>query len=652
MTDYHTILILSILRLMLACGVVFVLMPALLFPPFPSKSRMERLFGMFLYMAGISIVMMHVFVFLKLNDNIAVVIISIWIVAFKWWNVYRKQHVGFVLIKSVLLRWIEIFARPSTVKRLGASLGEFWKQKIAVRLAYAVLLIAIVTGAVVLRIGPIWDHPAPLSTEYYETLEQVKHLQINEMYQGESRIPIGMPMLISALCTASQVNPTLAVHFVGLLSAILLCGSIFFSVYTAIRRRLEAALASVIFAVAFNLFPGSVVHQIEADSMTLAVVFLLPSLSFFINYLTHGGRARLSASMSGLAATAAVNLFVGALGLAAIAVILCSTFFILPSLKRLRGRILAEHVAVTTAVLGLIGLAFEYTHLDQRTQDVLKIIFYDQHFSRYAVPDDPRLGPFLVVCAGLFVAPISAGVFPASRKQWHLHLMGWGFIGTLLLLLASPELIGLNEIVPAAQVVFILSVTVSLAAGMCAGVLLDVMQSALHAVRVSRNTRQWARTTAAVGFIAAAIFFYHGNFAATSQTAEPDGFVRNLYVIERTFIPYQWTIVAHRGILLAGMNRGRFLDYDYFTAMYDPVTYRHGVPGAIPTALVFIFVEQDKDVTGISSELIPNNRNAMREARKWCETYLQTHNDMTIFYKDDKIIIYELRDPHVPSLRV
>jgi hypothetical protein len=254
--------------------------------------------------------------------------------------------------------------------------------------------------------------------------------------------------------------------------------------------------------------------------------------------------------------------------------------------------------------------------------------------------------------AGVFLALIAFSMYPSVRKLWHLHLIGWGFTGMLLLVLATPALLGLDEIIPTAQILFILSVVVALGIGLCTGVLLDAMQGALNTVVVSVPARQWMRSLSGGAIIASAILIFHGAPASVLQTAEPDGFVRNLYMIERTYIPYQWTIVAHRGILLAGMNRGRFLDYDYFTARYDPVTYRHGTKDAIPTALVFIFIEKNKDVTEISSELTPVNRNAMAQAREWCETYRKTHDDMTVFFSDDTIIIYELRDPHVPSLRV
>ncbi len=370
------------------------------------------------------------------------------------------------------------------------------------------------------------------------------------------------------------------------------------------------------------------------------------------NFLTYGGRARLVASVSGLIAVASINLFAGCIGITAAAAIHCSSFFILPSLSRLRGRPLLIHAASTAVAVAALLMCWPVVSNDHYARTVLNVIFYDQHFYRCVLTEKLRVASFFSVSAAILLVLIAASMFPSARKQWHLHLIGWGFTGLLLLLLAAPAPLGLDDVIPAPQVVFLLSVVFALAIGICAGIMLDAAGNALHSVVVSLPARQWMRSISGSVMIAAAILLFHGAPASAIQTAEPDGFVRNLYLIERTFIPYQWTIVAHRGILLAGMNRGRFLDYDYFTASYDPVTYRHGTKGAIPTALVFIFIEKNKDVTEISSELIPVNRNAMARTREWCETYRKTHTNMTIFFSDDTIIIYELRDPHVPSLRV
>jgi hypothetical protein len=639
-------------RMLLACAIVFAAVPALLFPAFPSKDRMERMVGNALFMGALTVVMMHVFVLLKINDNIAIVTISLWMIGLKWWTMVRRKDVGIILVKSVLLRWIEIFSHPSIGKRSGLMLSGFWKKESALRLGLFAAFIAICAGAIVMRIGPIWNHSAPLSPEYYETLEQVKRLQINQESLDLSRIPMGMPMIISALCTASQINPTIAVHYFGLISALLLCASLYYCILAASRSHAAAALGTAVFAWAYALLPVSVNHQIEADSLTLAAVFLLPALSFFMNYIAKGDRAHLFASLSGLAACALINLFAGCVGLIAAAVIAVASFFILPFISRLRGRALALHAAFAAVLSAAAISMWFYAQHSDAARNLLNVIFYDTHFYRYAPTDTAPDQSFLMLCAGMFLALIAAAFVPRSRKDVHVHLMGWGFAGILLLALMPPFSLGLPNIIPTAETVFIAGAAASLAIGLCAGIMFDALQWLLRAMRLSGLSTAAVRSAAGICTLAAVCVVFRGAPAAVARTAEPDAFVRNLYVIERTFIPYQWTIVAHRGILLAGMNRGRFLDYDYFTSMYDPLTYLHGKPGSIPTALVFIFIEKHPEASEISSEIASLNKDAMVHAGQWCETYMKTHSDMTVFYSDEKVIIYQLRDPNVASLRV
>lgn len=640
------------LRMLLACALLFGVVPALLLPSFRSRSFMERLFAMALFMGALAVLVMHLLVRLRINDNVALVILCLWAIGFKWWTRWRRSDIGFVLIKSVLLRWIEIFSRPSTARRFGITLSVVWERKNLLRAAHVVMFLAVCLAAVVLRIGPIWDHPAPLSPEYYETLEQVKQLQASRTYADASHLPKGMPMLISVLCSASQINPTLAVHYFGIIALVMLCASVYFSIFSAVRSNADAAVGTAVFACAYALLPLTPEHQIEADALTLALAFLLPSLSFLMRSIAGGTMMHLAASAAGLTAAASIDLFAGAAGAFLCVVIVLSSVFLLPAMPHLRGRRLFLHLLAACAGAGAAAWAWQTTSADGELRTLLKLMFYDPHFYRYVQADRLPDPVFLTAAAFLFIILIAAAFIPTRTSAPQMHLIGWGFTGIALLAMLPPFSLSLTDMIPEAEVVLVLCAAAAVGIGLFASLVSGAIEQLLVAVRVSERRAAAVRSFFAMAMLSALVMFYRGTPASLSITAEPDGFVKNLYIIDRTFIPYQWTIVAHRGILLAGMNRGRFLDYDYFTATYDPRTYVHGKPGAIPTALVFIFIEKSPNATGISSELASLNRNAMRRAREWCETYVQFHDDMTVFYSDEAVIIYQLRDPNIVSQRV
>jgi hypothetical protein len=116
-------------------------------------------------------------------------------------------------------------------------------------------------------------------------------------------------------------------------------------------------------------------------------------------------------------------------------------------------------------------------------------------------------------------------------------------------------------------------------------------------------------------------------------------------------MPYQWTVVSHRGTALGGMNRGRFLDYEYFFENYDPRTYRHGGKLAVPTPLLFFFIERAHEKTEIAAELSSTGRNAEQKIKSWLEIYEQQNHDLNVFYSDDKVVVYQLEDRAFHVLR-
>jgi hypothetical protein len=110
-------------------------------------------------------------------------------------------------------------------------------------------------------------------------------------------------------------------------------------------------------------------------------------------------------------------------------------------------------------------------------------------------------------------------------------------------------------------------------------------------------------------------------------------------------------VVSHRGTALSGMNRGRFLDYGYFYSSYNPETYKHGTKGAVPTPLLFIFVERTREKTNIATELATANVGSAENIKEWLDTYQKKHYDLKIFYSDEDVVVYELEDPTVNALR-
>ena len=57
---------------------------------------------------------------------------------------------------------------------------------------------------------------------------------------------------------------------------------------------------------------------------------------------------------------------------------------------------------------------------------------------------------------------------------------------------------------------------------------------------------------------------------------------------------------------------------------------------------LFIFVEKNKYVSNVATELLPNIKNLTAKLQDWCKEYKKYHNDINVYYEDDKVVVYKI----------
>ena len=235
--------------------------------------------------------------------------------------------------------------------------------------------------------------------------------------------------------------------------------------------------------------------------------------------------------------------------------------------------------------------------------------------------------------------------------MFHLQLFSWGAFGVALLLLVQYSSDELVTLIPISQVDFLLSVVAAVGFGIVVGWGIGFGDKVVERLW----TRRWigqACQLVVVGITLSVVWLYSpAQSVAFEFTVEPDGFAKSLYLIEQRYMPYQWTVVSHRGSALSGMNRGRFLDYGYFYSRYNPETYRPGAKDAVPTPVLFIFVERTRENSNVATELATVTSSAAENIKDWLLAYQKVHSDLSIFYIDEDVIVYKLENPSVNALR-
>jgi len=281
----------------------------------------------------------------------------------------------------------------------------------------------------------------------------------------------------------------------------------------------------------------------------------------------------------------------------------------------------------------------------------VQVLLYDQHVNRYfsMYGNLPQLSVW--IGAVLFSISLLLSVWKFSNRSFHLQLFLWGAFGILLLLLVRYVPDEIAAVIPSSQLYFLLAVVGAIALGIAIGWGTTLGTRALEHLRVSVWVGDIWRLFVVAASLCAVWLCSPVQSVAFGYTAEPDGFAKSIYLIEQQYTPYQWTVVSHRGTALSGMNRGRFLDYGYFYSSYNPETYKHGTKGAVPTPVLFIFVERTREKSNVATELATVNSASAENIKEWLGAYQKNHTDLKIFYSDEEVVVYKLEDPTVSALR-
>jgi hypothetical protein len=285
MTGYHTIFALGFIRAFVGSLFVVIVLPRLLLPRlFPGEAWRNRV-GNALITGAILIGIVHGLVLANLNDSVSFGIVLGGIIVIRFW--YSQVRVADKHLKNhlaSLLRFLDLNSFRSAFVfawKKCAAIGARWSPA---QYLNTILLVAILAMSGFIRILPAWNHAAPFSVEYYETLQKVKQLQINQMYIEGYRVPLGLPVAAQVLGFFSQVNSSLLLHFLGALSSIFLAASICYVIYRSTFCIEGGIVGAAVFGLFSALLPLDLRHQVEADSLILATAFALPSLSFFAEF--------------------------------------------------------------------------------------------------------------------------------------------------------------------------------------------------------------------------------------------------------------------------------------------------------------------------------------------------------------------------------
>lgn len=648
---------------------------------------LDRFFITLTYMVSVTLVLVHLLAFLRLYDTFSLVVGYICIGALAM-QAQGRSPVG--LLRRLGTRAVvSLLDAAEQTRPLGSGIGEYLQRQVrasvlglwswarwAVNPAEGLLPMGVLVYSAYLRFHHSLTHAYLGAPDSYVHLAWTKYLSANQIYR-DGIYPYGYHAVLSAFEKLTFMDPLLIVRFTGPLAGLLLVLSVYY-VSRKLFRGLEilAVPGTFIFGLGIGL-PSAISRQISALPQEFAAIFLLPGFYFGARYLERGTRRDLALFALCLGITVAVHPYVSPYLVVGVALAAAARFMSRPHIVgtqpvwRIAFNLFfwgAVAVAVALAPLG-VGAA-QGIEFHSSLEYVAAMVTTGAVSADDSVPVWQRLlskDPFLDVTlalAGLLALHTAVvarvRLLKGEKPTEPAALMALPLFSLVLYLMYRGRSLGLPSLMDPARTGVFFSLVASLIYGMAAYRIVAALGSRLLTARM--------RTYLAAGFALVAVLclgFRYPTSPPAGTQLEYDAAAGNYLRIQASFPALDWTIVSpveqYPQVLKKGWH------YESWEFVRDFGLAEANDPSfdlPIPTTYVFIFAEKiplrvDKSsnpvlANGAVSSLAAGSasepyrdpeRRAVIQATliAWAEAYMETHDNMRVFYEDEEMIIYMIK---------
>lgn len=554
-------------------------------------------------------------------------------------------------IRSVLyqLRFIENYRwhryRPPW-KRTGQGDDDF-------NLTPTIIVVLIALAGGMLRIYPALLHAAPFSRNWYEQLNRVKNLHLQDYFSGYPE-PAGMHSLVSVFSMLTQVSPEMILHLLGALSSFFLCILIYWSIRDITKNEVPVApiLGMAVYAVLpLLLMPLSLDLQIEGNDLDLALCFAIPTLAIFVRNLRARYKSPWFYVLSGFIATGMTNLFVAFFILLPMMIL---SLFGLPRRRYWQSffRVFLYLLSISALILGPIVLYNAIKGIDQYRY------FLEQLLAIHVYTYNPMMVMPIQTLSKIFVG-IAAAVglgylaeYLSNRKREEGMRDEVVFL-VIFVLVASLYLPGIGNRwywIDTAQIDSFYSVMIALFIGITFA---SLLRWARRVFKIRQPSFRMLSMGLAFLLFGGGIYLQGGvQLSRQLPATVPDGFHQSYYSIINEYLPYSYATVGPEISRIVAKNRNYFMNYKFFLDNYGRIDslYRQqlmapgsaNTSGEIPPASIFIFVEK-APYQDIQQGILYDSPAVMRDLRQWLSSY-QTLEGRTVrtYYEDSQSVVYQI----------
>ena len=645
--EYQTLALIAIFKLIGWSVALFVLLPRWLFPQPAAMGKGERLFANLARMVLATAVIVQGLVLLHLFDFFSLVAsyLALWLgIASLQRRRLPLMELGQAIthFETTIIDMLEgnfpYRVRLSNLRRR-VQRRMLSSQLDREALAWGAVLGMVLLISAGLRLAGVTVRAAPGDPATYLHLTWTRLLASNRIWLNGA-YPLGAHSWIQAIAQFARVDEVLLVRTAGGLVGLLLTLAVYVSVRWAGGHRGAAVAATAMYGMFIyaGVLPAEAWRQQELHPFECGLVFLLPALMFFADFLDSQRQPILLLAGECLAAAFVLHPVSGLFGLFGLLALLLVR--VISDRRAVRVLGWAAGVGGAAALLGNLFLLLAGVLGRPRHRGALDIV---AAFFAAGQPDpawQSLIWGLALLGAGLLLTP-------AHRRA--LFRRGVGLFLWLLLALfrGYPALLSPDKV----------GIPLSLVAAVALGLELDIVLTLARRLIDRLGGLRWQPSVGlAAGLVALAIagmtIVSPPLQANPGPAQEPEQLARALYRIKEEHQAYSWTVIGYQEALPQVLGRGYFLPWKVFLEDYDPVEYRFDPRApklAVPTRYVFIMTE--KQVFVAPGDLAADTLERARlqvALQEWAARYQQHHDDMSVYYEDGSVAVYQIyRSPDI-----
>lgn len=633
----------NLIRFLCSFLLVYMVWPAVMFRG-KVDNFVDRLVSGYIKMVGLSIGLVYLLVVIKLYELLTLFLVLSVITLYKRlppgnrWKFMQQSKTTLLLRlfdlidgKVSLLNLLQAIFAKIRIK-ISWPKGQFSKSNITFALVFTGLLFY----ALYLRYYDAFTHAAPAMSDSYVTLAWMKYIEEKILFH-DGIYPQGFHIYLSVLRKFAATDALYILKYCGPLNGVLCALGLGLMVLHITKQKWSALITFCVFGVAGQILPMEWVRQAATNSQEFALVFLAPAWYYGARFLQTGDKADLVTAAVAFTVIGLVHSLVWAFLWPGIICLIIAYLMVYRKAKlKVSGQlILAVGISGVISLIPLgVGLIMSKPFNSSSEQFLLSSL-------NGGIPPINYLDIVALSGFGLFflVSMVRRNQKEKLALALFALLLGVSAFGAY-------ELLG--YLTKSAVLVARIGILWALVASFGVGLLWE------SCLQIFLSFLRWRKFVEPFLFVIVVLgsLFYLGPSPAAPYKMQYDSSVNQYIRISQEFTPTDWLMVSNKEGYDLALGRGWSLPLVDFLNDFVPTSKEligkiNGKTEKIEDQDIFIFLEKKEFQVPLNSmePTLKQRQINYTRLQQWLKSYQKTHNNLSVFYEDQDIEVYQIHQP-------